>query len=768
MSQDWDWELAVTPFWQDKAVRDRNGHWVTGKALGLAGRYLTHSDLFAKVYGQGQVPIGADTEDRCGYVGWDGKFYDQNRMDDLVNTWLERNGGLPGKDEKINFSKSQSITARFHEQVFVRNTNLNPTLFDFDKLKPEVRQDLLKIAESFLSGTELNSFCEPIDELLLGSNAGYNYRPDSDLDLHIVTRCSGQDREPQLETDLLKHQARIWNLIHKPTIHGYPVEIYVQDEKELVQSSGAYSLLADSWVRHPTPMQSQTDDYRLLMLKADKLKKQIQHAIDLNDQGHAEQAQLLSTALRERLKSLRQHGLEVGGELAQENLLFKELRKTGWLDKLREISARATDRELSLESQAEYRYTDRERDDPFYQEKAVRINGKVIRLSDVPKQDRETTGRKAYTHAWHSDITNAHYLQNPDEPVAREEDGFIGWDGKFYSTPEMFNLAGRYVQSQGQPRPGERINFSRSLSPTARFHQHERLAEIVASYCLRCRKTIHGPGHVVILKGNRERFMCDDCYKHVYQKVGQKVENLDEWYYDDVDVDDPFYKEKAVKVNGKIFSVSDMSPEQIAAARKDHGGLVFHRDIATTFGHSRVNDLDDGFIGWDGKWYEKKTLYGLAKAWVDAHGEPQSGEHVKLSGSQSTTARFHSQEGIMLRSNNPEANLLREAVEAYNEAIAGGDEKPDESAIKKALKDVPGMLDVKYKNIEPVELQNLKPTQTNHLVADDSMKHAYRSGAKMPPITINQHDQILDGHHRATAALEAGHDKIWAVRVHQS
>ena len=83
------------------------------------------------------------------------------------------------------------------EQVDIVTVNrrLNPKLWTNDKLKPEIKQQLIKIADVFKEfiGIPL----EVVDYTLTGSNANYTWTSYSDLDLHIIVKGlpSAEQRE---------------------------------------------------------------------------------------------------------------------------------------------------------------------------------------------------------------------------------------------------------------------------------------------------------------------------------------------------------------------------------------------------------------------------------------------------------------------------------------------------------------------------------------------------------------------------------------------
>ena len=50
----------------------------------------------------------------------------------------------------------------------------------------------------------------------------------------------------------------------------------------------------------------------------------------------------------DKLRKYRTCGLQKGGEYSDENLVFKVLRRNGYLDKLKELKSKLTDKQLSL------------------------------------------------------------------------------------------------------------------------------------------------------------------------------------------------------------------------------------------------------------------------------------------------------------------------------------------------------------------------------------------------------------------------------------
>ena len=133
------------------------------------------------------------------------------------------------------------------------NMNLNPILWDGDKLKPEVRDKLLQIKDKFILGLEENDIPAVIvDVCIVGSNANYNYNTNSDLDLHIIVDLSEFDKEERKMLQLIyNYYKSAFNDKYSIFIKNISVELYIEDVRTRAISNGVYSILSDSWILQP-------------------------------------------------------------------------------------------------------------------------------------------------------------------------------------------------------------------------------------------------------------------------------------------------------------------------------------------------------------------------------------------------------------------------------------------------------------------------------------------------------------------------------------
>jgi len=217
---------------------------------------------------------------------------------------------------------------------------LNPSLFADDRVMPEVRIQLRKIADSFIRfvGVPL----DVKDIVFTGSNASYHYTQHSDIDLHVVVKLKGGASMRAYMRQLFDAKKSLWNQTHKIHIRGFEVELYIEPTEEPAVSSGVYSIMNDKWVKHPTNEKPSMDDVSVRS-KYRQYKDEIDTAVKSNDATEIE-------SLLAELRQMRSSGLAKGGEYSVENIVYKLLRARGDLQRLWSARADLGDKELSLES----------------------------------------------------------------------------------------------------------------------------------------------------------------------------------------------------------------------------------------------------------------------------------------------------------------------------------------------------------------------------------------------------------------------------------
>ena len=214
--------------------------------------------------------------------------------------------------------------------------------WDDTNLKSEVKDKLLQIAYKWGEFAKIPTQAIK-DIILVGGNANYNYTRFSDLDLHLVVDKNQIADCPELLDDYLRDKKKLWALVHDIKIFAHPVELYAQDEKDpLPANQGVYSLTQDTWILEPKRMQVNLADPLLIRKVRDMMEK-----IDDLIENEADDTNVLRK-LQLKIRNMRASAIQKGGEFALENLVFKELRNRGYLDKLSNHIRHLEDTNLSL------------------------------------------------------------------------------------------------------------------------------------------------------------------------------------------------------------------------------------------------------------------------------------------------------------------------------------------------------------------------------------------------------------------------------------
>ena len=233
--------------------------------------------------------------------------------------------------ELDSFKLSDAV--KFHK-------TLNPNLWHHNRLRPEVKKQLKKIAQDFIEELGINGL-DVVDLTVSGSNAAYSYTPHSDLDLHILVDMS-QLPNDEVYRELFTAKKTIYNDTHNIKIHGVPVELYVQDVNEPVISLGEYSLLQDKWIKMPAKKRANFDQ-SATKHKYEKLLALIKHALKYKDINK------LNNVIK-KIRQYRQAGLDKGGEFSPENLAYKALRNQDYITKLYDLRDKLHSEELTIET----------------------------------------------------------------------------------------------------------------------------------------------------------------------------------------------------------------------------------------------------------------------------------------------------------------------------------------------------------------------------------------------------------------------------------
>ena len=222
-----------------------------------------------------------------------------------------------------------SDTVKYHNRLNRRLWGSN------EHLLPDVRDKLLAIAEDFREFLGVDNL-RVQDITLSGSNAAYNYTDRSDIDLHLIVDMP----DDPVYQELFNAKKYQYNDEHNLTIGGADVELYVQPADQPHVSQGIYSVKDGKWIQVPRRRRAQVDD-SCVRDKAADLDARIHAAVG---SGNAD----AMLTLWNKIKAMRQIGLEQHGEFGCENITFKLLRDQGCIRLLKDAHLAAQDHAMSL------------------------------------------------------------------------------------------------------------------------------------------------------------------------------------------------------------------------------------------------------------------------------------------------------------------------------------------------------------------------------------------------------------------------------------
>jgi hypothetical protein len=214
------------------------------------------------------------------------------------------------------------------------------------KIKSDIRDKLLKIANYFIDFLNVEIFVHDI--ILVGSLTGYNWSEFSDFDLHIIYDFNDAGEKKEVYEELFRLKKTVFNSSHDIMIKGYEVELYVQDINEENESLGVYSLIYDKWIKN-----SEKENFKVNVKKIKEKANQwmdiIDGVIENAEDEDLEDALKLIDKYKEKIRKYRSCGLKKDGEFSYENLVFKFLRRNGYIGKLNDFKNKIIDKNLSMD-----------------------------------------------------------------------------------------------------------------------------------------------------------------------------------------------------------------------------------------------------------------------------------------------------------------------------------------------------------------------------------------------------------------------------------
>ena len=290
-----------------------------------------------------------DIYDFANYIGEHSKLLNQigeYRVDDVVilqilrqtvgEDYLRQQGVLESVN-RINEVSSSDISLKSFEV----QDELNPKIWVNDKLNSRVRLRLLDIADDFIDELSVR-WVKPEDIILTGSIANYNWSKYSDIDVHIIIDFSKIYKKKEFVEDYFNSKKELWKRDHEDlTIYGFPVELYVQDKDDKLEASGVYSLSKNEWIKEPKNLDDAKINEVYVKEQAAKFMTLIDgYEKDLKKETDGYKIDKIgknTKKLLDKIKGIRKESLRRSGEMGSGNVIYKIIRRMGYLDKIWDI-----------------------------------------------------------------------------------------------------------------------------------------------------------------------------------------------------------------------------------------------------------------------------------------------------------------------------------------------------------------------------------------------------------------------------------------------
>ena len=261
--------------------------------------------------------------------------------------YLVENLGLEVSKEDVDLS------------TLSKKNSLNPNIWDGMKLNPKIRLKLLDIADDFWEFVDVK-WVDPISIILTGSICNFNWSDASDIDLHLVVDYSEVDEKTEFVKQFFDMKKNEWNENHSSLeIMGFNVELYVQDSNADLASQGVYDLEENKWISEPSMPQGNfseenestiSDLAARIMTLIDELENEIAIAKDTYKSRYFGE---LASEFVSHIHKMRHDSLEKQGEDSIGNMVYKVLRRSGYIDKIYDAIYLAYDKENSIDESKE-------------------------------------------------------------------------------------------------------------------------------------------------------------------------------------------------------------------------------------------------------------------------------------------------------------------------------------------------------------------------------------------------------------------------------
>lgn len=296
------------------------------------------------------------------------KSLKENVEDDVYTIGGELNSPMGGNYyhiEQGNGSLEEEVDENLETEVepnevdlssFKKQDTLTPKIWEEDgTLNSRIRLKLLDIADDFWKFVNI-TWVKPQGIILTGSICNYNWSKYSDIDLHLIADFDEIDEKTDFVRQYLDSKKNEWNEQHQCLrIMNFDVELYVQNIGEMSASNGIYDLEENKWVTRPDSSQIKPIELNKYAIKdkAAEIMTIIDNMYDhLNATDDKHVIEVIGDDVEDLwklVKRMRTKSLEKDGESGNGNIVYKVLRRTGYLDKLFNLFSITYDRVNSID-----------------------------------------------------------------------------------------------------------------------------------------------------------------------------------------------------------------------------------------------------------------------------------------------------------------------------------------------------------------------------------------------------------------------------------
>lgn len=221
---------------------------------------------------------------------------------------------------------------QINEEVVI-NSELNPELFDNETqlLKEDVLNSLQEYATGFTDKLQSKDIpVEYSDIILIGSNAGYLYTPESDIDVHFVwVKPLDNDIFELMKAEILDYVTE-----NPLQIGSNMVELNIEDGFNMESTSKRkYSICDNCWIDNSNTEEVYTPED---LSKVEGYEEQVEDYTKQIEDVITSDSYADAVALKNEIRLNRSTDLAEKGSLSMGNVVFKELRNNGEFGKLRE------------------------------------------------------------------------------------------------------------------------------------------------------------------------------------------------------------------------------------------------------------------------------------------------------------------------------------------------------------------------------------------------------------------------------------------------